>query len=316
MPPNKAPYDSGQSTLATTLASHPMNSLRFTKMHGLGNDFMVVDGVRQQVALDTAQIRRLADRHVGIGFDQLLLLETPRRPEAQFAYRIFNADGGEVGQCGNGARCAAVFLREQRLAQEDVITVDTAAGLLRLTLEPRGVRVNMGRPAFTPAEVPFLADHYAPRQHLQLDGQEVSFAAIGLGNPHAVLEVADVAAAPVGQLGPQLERHPRFPARVNVSFMQIVDDRHIRLRVFERGAGETLACGSGACAAVVAGRLWGRLAPEVEVALPGGSLTVVWEGAAADEDAPVWLIGPATTVFTGEVPLPIPAGSTAQPTTA
>lgn len=288
-----------------------MNTLRFTKMHGLGNDFVVVDGVRQQVALGPSQIRQLADRHFGIGFDQLLLLEAPRRPEAQFAYRIFNADGGEVAQCGNGARCAAVFLREQGLAREDVVTVDTAAGLLRLTIEPRGVRVNMGHPAFAPADVPFLAERYAPRQHLELDGREVSFAAIGLGNPHAVLEVADVAQAPVAELGPQLERHPRFPARVNVSFMQILDDRHIRLRVFERGAGETLACGSGACAAVIAGRLWGRLAPEVEVALPGGSLTVVWEGTAVDEEVPVWLIGPATTVFTGEVPLPIPTGSTA-----
>lgn len=292
-----------------------MNTLRFTKMHGLGNDFVVLDGVRQQIALAPAQIRQLADRHFGIGFDQLLLLEAPRRPEAQFAYRIFNADGGEVAQCGNGARCAAVFLREQGLVREDVITVDTAAGLLRLTLEPRGVRVNMGVPAFAPAEVPFLAEHYAPRQHLALAGREISFAAIGLGNPHAVLEVADVAAAPVAELGPQLERHPRFPARVNVSFMQILDDRHIRLRVFERGAGETLACGSGACAAVIAGRLWGRLAPEVEVALPGGSLTVIWEGTAADDRAPVWLIGPASTVFTGEVGLPIPAAAAPSRTT-
>lgn len=292
-----------------------MNTLRFTKMHGLGNDFVVLDGVRQQIALAPAQIRQLADRHFGIGFDQLLLLEAPRRPEAQFAYRIFNADGGEVAQCGNGARCAAVFLREQGLVREDVITVDTAAGLLRLTLEPRGVRVNMGVPAFAPAEVPFLAEHYAPRQHLALAGREISFAAIGLGNPHAVLEVADVAAAPVAELGPQLERHPRFPARVNVSFMQILDDRHIHLRVFERGAGETLACGSGACAAVIAGRLWGRLAPEVEVALPGGSLTVIWEGTAADDRAPVWLIGPATTVFTGEVGLPIPAAAAPSRTT-
>lgn len=292
-----------------------MNTLRFTKMHGLGNDFVVLDGVRQQIALAPAQIRQLADRHFGIGFDQLLLLEAPRRPEAQFAYRIFNADGGEVAQCGNGARCAAVFLREQGLVREDVITVDTAAGLLRLTLEPRGVRVNMGVPAFAPAEVPFLAEHYAPRQHLALAGREISFAAIGLGNPHAVLEVADVAAAPVAELGPQLERHPRFPARVNVSFMQILDDRHIHLRVFERGAGETLACGSGACAAVIAGRLWGRLAPEVEVALPGGSLTVIWEGTAADDRAPVWLIGPASTVFTGEVGLPIPTAAAPSRTT-
>ena len=270
--------------------------LYFTKMHGIGNDFVVIDAIRQSVALTPAAIRALADRHVGIGCDQVLLVETPTRADADFRYRIFNADGGEVEQCGNGARCFARFVREHDLSDRDELGVETAAGLLRLRLLADGrVAVDMGQPRLEPAEVPFFATERAARYPIAADGVELEIAAVSMGNPHAVLMVEDVERAPVAHLGPLLERHGRFPNRANVGFMQILAPDHIRLRVFERGTGETRACGSGACAAVVAGRLWGLLWPNVRVDLPGGTLEIHWAG----EGEPVTMIGPATTVFEG-----------------
>ena len=275
-----------------------MTALRFTKMHGLGNDFVVIDAVRQDVHLDPERIRFLCDRHFGIGCDQLLLVEASGDPRARFRYRIFNADGSEVAMCGNGARCFARFVREEGLADEDEITVQTAAGLITLHHEPGGqVRVNMGVPRLEPAEIPFEALGRAPAYDLQLDGETVRIGAVSLGNPHAVLRVEDVARAPVERLGPVIESHPRFPERVNVGFMEVVGRDHIRLRVFERGVGETLACGSGACAAVVVGRVQGLLDETVAVDLPGGRLTVRWAG----EGEPVWMTGPAQTVFKGTI---------------
>ena len=270
--------------------------MRFTKMHGIGNDFVVIDAIRQSVALTPAAIRTLADRHVGIGCDQLLLVEAPTRADADFRYRIFNADGSEVEQCGNGARCFARFVREHGLSDRDELCVETAAGLLRLRLLADGrVAVDMGQPRLEPAEVPFFATERAARYPIAADGVELEIAAVSMGNPHAVLMVEDVERAPVAHLGPLLERHGRFPNRANVGFMQILAPDHIRLRVFERGTGETRACGSGACAAVVAGRLWGLLWPNVRVDLPGGTLEIHWAG----EGEPVTMIGPATTVFEG-----------------
>jgi diaminopimelate epimerase len=270
---------------------------RFTKMHGLGNDFVVLDGVRQSLALSAAQVRALADRHFGIGCDQLLLVERAQGGEADFRYRIFNADGGEVAQCGNGARCFARFVVEEGLTAKREIMVETRAGLLRLYLENDGqVRVNMGVPRLAPAEIPLLAAQQALRYPL---GPAPSWqvGAISMGNPHAVLAVPAVATAPVGAWGPAIQALPDFPEGVNVGFMETVARDHIRLRVFERGSGETLACGSGACAAVVIGRLWGELEPDVSVDLPGGRLRIHWAGAGE----PVWMTGPAVRVFDGQL---------------
>lgn len=270
--------------------------LRFAKMHGLGNDFVVIDGINQTVTLDPARIRRLADRHFGIGCDQILLVETSNRPDADFRYRIFNADGGEVEQCGNGARCFARFVRDQGLTDQDDLRVVTAGGLLRLQIQADGrVAVDMGQPKLEPAEIPFFATERAQHYPIAADGVEVEIGAVSMGNPHAVLRVDDVNRAPVSHLGPLLERHGRFPQRTNVGFMQIISPDRIRLRVFERGVGETLACGSGACAAVVVGRLWGLLWPNVQVELQGGELTVHWAG----ENESVIMTGPAENVFEG-----------------
>ena len=267
--------------------------LKFTKMHGLGNDFVVLDGINQSLALDPTQIRHLADRHFGIGCDQVLLVEASDWAEADFRYRIFNADGGEVEQCGNGARCFARFVRDRGLTDQDDIRVITAAGLIHLHLQPDGqVVVDMGQPRLEPADIPFFATERAAHYAIAADGLKLEIGAVSMGNPHAVLRVDQ---APVAHLGPLLERHGCFPQRVNVGFMQIITPSHIRLRVFERGTGETLACGSGACAAVVVGRMWGLLWPTVRVELPGGELTVHWAG----EGESVNLIGPATTVFEG-----------------
>ena len=229
--------------------------LRFTKMHGLGNDFVVFDAIGQTVALTPAQYRRLADRHFGIGCDQILLVERPTRADADFRYRIFNADGGEVQQCGNGARCFVRFVHDKGLTAQTAIRVETAAGLISPRLEADGlVTVDMGAPRFAPAEIPFRAEVEAPTYVLDdLPFGPVELAALSMGNPHAVLETCNVDTAPVAEWGPALEAHPRFPERVNVGFMQLLHRRAIRLRVFERGSGETLACGTGACAAVVAG---------------------------------------------------------------
>lgn len=274
--------------------------LAFTKMHGLGNDFVVIDAIAQTVELSTAQVRLLADRRRGVGCDQVLLVERPTQAGAEFRYRIFNADGGEVEQCGNGARCFARFVRDKGLTASDRIAVQTRAGLIELRLEPDGqVTVDMGAPRLEPADIPFQAPARAVTYPLEVEGRGLEISAVSMGNPHAVLRVDAVATAPVAELGPQIEHHPRFPRRVNVGFMEVVDADHIRLRVFERGAGETLACGTGACAAVVAGRLQGLLAEKVSVSLPGGDLMVSWQS----EGTPVLMTGPATCVFEGRIQL-------------
>ena len=275
-------------------------TLEFTKMHGLGNDFVVIDAINQSVFLTTEQIQQLADRHTGIGFDQLLLVETASTPVADFRYRIFNADGGEVGQCGNGARCFMQFVHEHGLSRKTTLQVETASGPLQLIRTDDGqITVDMGVPRLEPMEVPFIAPARDITYTLETNDIPLEIAAISVGNPHAVLLVDTVASAPVTELGPLIECHPRFPERVNVGFMEIVDADTIRLRVYERGAGETRACGSGACAAVVAGRLWGRLSAEVKVLLNGGELVVSWRG----EGQPVLMTGPATTVYQGRIEL-------------
>ncbi len=274
--------------------------MNFTKMHGLGNDFVVIDGINQPVSLTPQQVRHLADRHFGIGCDQLLLVEAASTPEADFRYRIYNADGGEVEQCGNGARCFMQFVRDQGLTEKSHLLVETLGGPLQLVRQADGqITVNMGVPRLEPADIPFIAAGRASAYALDVLDQHLQIAAVSMGNPHAVLLVDDVESAPVASIGPAVENHPRFPARVNVGFMQIVATDCIRLRVFERGAGETLACGSGACAAVVAGRLWERLSGSVKVVLNGGELVVSWAG----EGQPVLMTGPATTVYQGRIEL-------------
>ena len=279
--------------------------LRFTKMHGLGNDFMVVDAISQPFRLRPEMIRELANRNFGIGFDQLLVVEPPGLPDVDFRYRIFNADGSEVEQCGNGARCFARFVRDQRLTNKKVIRVQTAKGVIELRVGRDGmVMVNMGVPEFNPPAIPFAADRRKDVYTVDVDRQTVELSALSMGNPHGVLLVEDVDQAPVESLGPKLERHPRFPARANIGFLQILDRSHARLRVFERGSGETLACGSGACAAVVAGCLRGLLDARVEVELRGGPLVIEWQG----EGTPVMMEGPATSVFEGQLRLPGDSG--------
>ncbi|HMU90460.1 MAG TPA: diaminopimelate epimerase [Pseudomonadales bacterium] len=274
--------------------------LRFTKMQGAGNDFMVVDLVTQQAVLTPTQIRQLADRHFGVGFDQLLLVEPPTDPGIDFKYRIFNADGGEVEQCGNGARCFARFVRDQRLSWKERITVETRGGLLELLLERDGsVTVDMGAPDFNPKALPFQAEAEALHYPLEVAGQTLEIGAVSMGNPHAVLVVDDVERAPVTTLGPAIGSHPRFPKGVNVGFMQIVDRTTIKLRVHERGAGETLACGTGACAAAVIGMRRGQLDGQVTVRLTGGELLIRWAG----NGAHVWMSGPATRVYEGWIQL-------------
>ena len=274
--------------------------LRFTKIHGLGNDFVVFDGVRQQVVLTPEQCRAVANRRFGVGCDQLLLVEPPRTTGTDFYYRIFNADGSEVEQCGNGARCFARFVRDAGLTDKDEIPVGTARGPIRLYLEADGqVRVNMGPPRLAPADIPFVAEAQAASYVIDAGGRDWTIGAVSMGNPHAVLVVDDVASAPVESLGPVLEQHPRFPRRVNVGFMAVRDRSHIDLRVYERGAGETLACGTGACAAVVAGRLQGLLDERVTVRLPGGELVISWPG----NERTVWMTGPAQRVFDGRLNL-------------
>jgi diaminopimelate epimerase len=275
--------------------------LKFTKMQGVGNDFVVLDGVTQQVALTPALAKKIADRHFGIGCDQILLVEKPGSVAADFRYRIWNADGGEVEQCGNGARCFARFVRDHGLSAKDEIRVETLSGLITPRLEADGqVTVNMGAPVFEPAQIPFVADAAAIVHSLDVDRRTVQISAISMGNPHAVQVVDDVGAAPVLTEGPLIERHSRFPQRVNAGYMQVVDRHHIRLRVFERGAGETLACGTGACAAVVAGMRRGLLDSPVRVSTHGGELTIRWEGT-DNAGSAVFMTGPAVTVFEGEI---------------
>ena len=276
--------------------------IRFTKMHGLGNDFVVLDAIRQDFVPTPAQARFLADRHFGVGCDQILVVERSATPGVDFRYRIFNADGGEVEQCGNGARCFVRFVHEQGLTDKREIRVETQSGLIAPRLEDDGqVTVDMGAPRFQPAEIPFDSQTDAAVQPLDVDGARIEISAVSMGNPHAVQVVADVDAAPVAEQGPRIELHPRFPRRVNAGFMQVVDRHAIRLRVYERGAGETLACGTGACAAAVAGIRRGLLDSPVRVSMRGGELVITWAGASDD---PVLMTGPATTVFTSEIELP------------
>jgi diaminopimelate epimerase len=272
--------------------------LKFTKMHGLGNDFVVLDALAQPLSLDARQLRFLADRHFGIGCDQILLVEPPRQPDTDFYYRIFNADGGEVEQCGNGARCFVRYVRDRGLTTKTVIHVGTLGGVIVPQLEADGqVTVDMGLPVFEPLKVPFLASEQALTYMLDVETSCIIINVLSLGNPHAVQIVADVDCAPVATQGPLIEAHARFPQRVNAGYMQIVDRGHIRLRVYERGAGETLACGSGACAAVVAGIMRGLLEQHVLVTTRGGDLGISWAGAGKS----VMMTGPAATVFEGEI---------------
>jgi diaminopimelate epimerase len=274
--------------------------LSFTKMHGAGNDFVVLDGVRQHIKLSPEQLRLIADRHFGVGCDQILLVEESRIEEADFRYRIFNADGCEVEQCGNGARCFLRFVHDQNLTTKREIVVETRSGLIRPRLEQDGrVTVNMGLPIFEPSRIPFTGGSGVVNEPLEVDGETLDISALSMGNPHVVQVVTDIERAAVEKLGPLIEHHPRFPKRVNAGFMQIMDRHSIHLRVYERGAGETLSCGTGACAAVVAGIRRGLLDSPVSAATHGGVLTIAWEG----DGQPVLMTGPAMTVFTGEINL-------------
>ena len=272
--------------------------LRFTKMHGLGNDFVVFDGISQTVALTPEQCRHIADRHFGIGCDQILLVEKSTRDDVDFRYRIFNADGGEVEQCGNGARCFVRFVHLRGLTNKTAIRVETASGIIEPQLLDNGlIKVDMGAPRFAPANIPFTAEAEAPTYSLKVGQHTINISALSMGNPHAVLKVNDLDNAPVDILGPAIESHSRFPQRVNAGFMQVLTPHDIRLRVYERGAGETLACGTGACAAAVAGIRQDWLKSPVSVHTRGGDLVIEWAG----KDQPVYMTGPATTVFEGEI---------------
>ena len=272
--------------------------LKFTKMHGLGNDFVVLDLITQRFTPSKDHIRSLADRRFGIGCDQVLLVEIPTQPDVDFRYRIFNGDGTEVEQCGNGARCFAKFVRNKKLTGKSKIRVETNTGIIELSLaDDRQVLVNMGKPILEPAEIPFQAPQRAESYSIDADGQSYDIGAVSMGNPHSVLVVDNVQSAAVETLGPAIESHPRFPQRVNAGFMEVLSRKEIKLRVYERGAGETLACGSGACAAVVSGQLRGLLDQRVTVHLEGGELTIEWRG----EGHPVMMTGPASTVYEGQI---------------
>ncbi len=274
--------------------------LKFTKMHGAGNDFVMLDGVRQRIELTPEQLRFLADRHFGVGCDQILLVEKTQHPEADFRYRIFNADGGEVEQCGNGARCFVHFVHDQGLTSKTEIVVETKSGLISPRMEQDGrITVNMGAPIFEAARIPFMDGKNEVIEQLEVAGEILQISALSMGNPHAVQVVANVEQVPLATQGPLIERHPRFPQRVNAGYMQVLDRSHIRLRVYERGAGETLSCGTGACAAVVTGIRRGLLDGRVYVATHGGALDIAWAG----EGAAVLMTGPAITVFEGEINL-------------
>lgn len=272
--------------------------VRFTKMHGLGNDFVVFDATRTPLDLTAEQARRIADRHFGIGCDQILLVEPARTPGNDFAYRIFNADGNEVEQCGNGARCFARYVYDKGLSRNTRLRVETKAGVIMPVLGEHGlVSVDMGAPIFTPAAVPFLTDREAATYFLNIGGELIEFGVLSMGNPHAVTVVDDLQAFDLARLGPLIQSHPSFPASVNAGVMKVETRQKIGLRVFERGAGETLACGTGACAAVVSGIVRGLLDSPVSVQTRGGELTIAWPGGAAS----VVMTGPAVTVFEGEI---------------
>ncbi len=272
--------------------------INFTKMHGLGNDFMVVDTITQHAHFRADQIRKLADRNLGVGFDQLLLVEPPGKPDVDFRYRIFNADGSEVEQCGNGARCFAVYVKDKKLINSSRIRVQTLKGDIELHINEDGrVLVDMGPPVFTPADIPFVAEQEDSVYAVEVGQETVHLSAVSMGNPHAVVLVDDINEAPLETLGRKLEQHARFPERVNVGFMEVVQRRFIKLRVFERGVGETLACGTGACAAAVAGIRRGLLESPVEVKLPGGNLKIDWAGPGQS----VFMEGAAVKVFEGKI---------------
>lgn len=272
--------------------------LRFSKMHGLGNDFIVIDGINQRVRLSEDKVRRLADRHTGIGCDQLLLVEKPTNPDVDFRYRIFNCDGSEVENCGNGARCFAIFVRENKLTGRRRIKVETCTGIMELIVnDDDQVTVDMGAPNLHPASLPFSATEESASYELDVNGQNISIGAVSMGNPHAVTIVDSVTDAPVATLGPLIESHSRFAKNVNAGFMQVLSRSEVNLRVFERGVGETQACGTGACGAVVAGRVQGLLDEAVSVNLPGGTLNISWQGPGES----VMMTGPATTVFHGQI---------------
>ncbi|PVZ65622.1 diaminopimelate epimerase [Pelagibaculum spongiae] len=272
--------------------------IHFSKMQGLGNDFMVIDQITQYVRLTPELVRSWSDRHFGIGFDQLLVVEAPKKPDIDFCYRIFNADGSEVNQCGNGARCFARYVVEKQLTAKRKITVETNSGVMYLTIEKDGqVTVNMGTPGLNPDRIPLLADAQSTQYNIAVANDVLTVGAASMGNPHCVLLVEDIDSAPLETLGPMLESHDAFPERVNVGFMQVISRSHVRLRVYERGAGETMACGSGACAAMVIGKLWNMLDSQVRVELPGGELDIQWKGG----DNPVWMTGPAETVYQGTI---------------
>ncbi|PJG85761.1 diaminopimelate epimerase [Conservatibacter flavescens] len=274
--------------------------MQFSKMHGLGNDFVVVDAVTQNIFFPEDMIRRLADRHRGIGFDQLLVVEPPYDPDLDFHYRIFNADGSEVAQCGNGARCFARFVTLKGLTNKKDIAVSTQNGKMILTVnEDNSIRVNMGEPIWEPAKIPFTANKFEKNYIIRTALQTVLGGAVSMGNPHFVLQVENVETANVADLGPLLEKHERFPERVNVGFMQVLNRNHIKLRVYERGAGETQACGSGACAAAAVGIMQGVLDNKVQVDLPGGSLIIQWSG----EGHPLYMTGEATHIYDGVIKL-------------
>jgi diaminopimelate epimerase len=282
--------------------------LDFTKMHGLGNDFIVFDAPRPGDLPPPATLRRLADRRTGVGFDQALVLGPPRRDGTDVYYRIFNADGSEVEQCGNGARCIARLVASRVADRERMLALDSPGGIVNARLRADGlVSVAMGVPDFRPASLPFEAPEEAPGYSVSLPGGPVEFGAVSVGNPHAVIRVRSVKDAPVDSVGPAMENHPRFPRRVNVGFLEIVAPDHVRLRVYERGVGETRACGTGACAAVAIGRRHGPLAEEVRVDVPGGRLIVQWPG----PGEPIWLTGPAETAFEGHVDIPDAPGERA-----
>lgn len=274
--------------------------LSFSKMQGAGNDFVIIDAVTQVVDLSTAHIKRIADRRRGVGCDQVLLLSPPDDPDADFRYSIFNADGSRAGQCGNGARCVGRFLREKKLTRQRELTLLTDGEPLSLSITEDGrVFAGLAAPKFSPESVPFSASETAAQYPLEVQGQNLSVGVLSMGNPHAILMVDDCDSAPVSSLGPLIESHERFPDRVNVGFLQVNSRNDAKLRVYERGVGETEACGSGACAAAVHGMQLGLLDPDVTLQLPGGKLTVSWEGG----NSPVWLGGPTASVFDGTISL-------------
>jgi diaminopimelate epimerase len=272
--------------------------IKFAKMHGLGNDFMVIDAINQDFIANPDLIRQWADRFSGIGFDQMLIVERPDSDQAAFKYRIYNADGSEVSQCGNGARCFARFVREQGMTELDIIPVETNSGLLQLeTIDATRVRVNMGVPLFEPGQIPLLADSRQSQYRVELDGRVIPFFALSIGNPHLVMQVEDLDQAAVKTLGPLLESHAMFPQKANIGFMQVIDRENFKLRVFERAVGETRACGSGACAAMIAGVQQGLLENTATAVLAGGDLILEWQG----EEKPVMMTGQTAMVFRGEI---------------